>query len=63
MDENDPKRHEIETYRIGEGLYGLSLFELEARIVAYDAEIIRLRAELSKKAQEKRDADNLFAKN
>lgn len=63
MDENDPKRHEIETYRIGEGLYGLSLYELEARIAAYEAEIIRLRTELGKKAQEKTAADSLFKKN
>ncbi|MGJ8560847.1 MAG: DUF1192 family protein [Litorimonas sp.] len=62
MDENDPKRHEIETYRIGEGLYGLSLFELEARIDAYGTEIIRLRAELEKKALEKQAADHLFKK-
>lgn len=63
MDENDPKRHEIETYRIGEGLYGLSLHELEARISAYKAEIMRLQAELVKKDQEKQEADRLFGKN
>jgi len=63
MDENDPKRHEIETYRIGEGLYGLSLHELEARIAAYQAEITRLQAESVKKAQEKQAADRLFGNN
>lgn len=63
MDENDPKRHEIETYRIGEGLYGLSLHELEARISAYEAEITRLQTELIKKAEEKQAADRLFGKN
>lgn len=63
MDENGPKRHEIETYRVGEGLYGLSLFELEARIEAYSAEIIRLRAEMEKKAIGKQAADHLFKKN
>jgi uncharacterized small protein (DUF1192 family) len=63
MEENDPKRHEIETYRIGEGLYGLSLHELEARISAYHAEITRLQAELIKKDQEKQAADRLFGKN
>ena len=56
MDENDPKRHEIETYRIGEGLYGLSVHELEARIAAYEAEIKRLHVEVEKKAAEKEAA-------
>jgi uncharacterized small protein (DUF1192 family) len=63
MDENDPKRHDVDTYRIGEGLYGLSLYELEARIDAYGSEIARLKAELEKKAQEKQAADQLFKKN
>lgn len=63
MDENDPKRHEMDTYRINEGLYGLSLHELDARIVAYEREISRLRAELTKKAAEKDAADHLFRKN
>lgn len=63
MDENTPKSRDIESYRIGEGLYGLSLFELEARIEAYNAEIIRLRHELAKKSDEKQAADALFRKN
>jgi uncharacterized small protein (DUF1192 family) len=63
MDEFAPKPTETETYRIGEGLYGLSLHELEARIAAYEAEIVRLRDELSKKARDKDAADQLFSKN
>lgn len=63
MDDNDTKRRDNQTYRIGEELYGLSVHELEARIAAYEAETIRLRVELDKKAQEKLAADQLFGKN
>jgi uncharacterized small protein (DUF1192 family) len=63
MDEYTPKPTEIETYRIGETLYGLSLHELEARIDAYDGEIARLKAELTKKSADKQAADRLFGKN
>jgi uncharacterized small protein (DUF1192 family) len=63
MDDNDTKRQDNQAYRIGEELYGLSFYELEGRIAAYEAEIIRLRGELDKKAQEKLAADQLFGKN
>jgi len=63
MDDNDTKRQDNRAYRIGEELYGLSFYELEGRIAAYEAEIIRLRGELDKKAQEKLAADQLFGKN
>ena len=63
MDDDVPSREELDRYRIGEDLYGLSLYELETRIAAYEVEITRLRAELEKKAREKNAADQLFSKN
>ena len=61
MDELVPKLTEIETYRIGEDLYGLSVHELDARILAYGDEITRLRMEREKKGAERNAADALFA--
>lgn len=46
----------------GEDLYGLSVKELEQRIMDYRGEIIRLEAELSKKSAERSAADALFGK-
>ncbi|MEM7728543.1 MAG: DUF1192 domain-containing protein [Pseudomonadota bacterium] len=63
MDDDAPRASDFETYRIGEGLYGLSLHEIEARILAYEREIDRLKAELDKKRREKTAADRLFNKN
>ncbi|MGB3457123.1 MAG: DUF1192 domain-containing protein [Litorimonas sp.] len=63
MDDDAPTPDEPATYRIGEGLYGLSLHELEARIAAYGAEIARLEAEKEKKSRERLAADQLFSKN
>ncbi|MGB6230324.1 MAG: DUF1192 domain-containing protein [Litorimonas sp.] len=61
MDEERPKPQGADTYRIGEDLYGLSLHELDARIDAYEAEILRLKAEREKKGTERSAADALFA--
>lgn len=63
MDEDVPSREELDRFKVGEDLYGLSLHELETRIVAYEAEITRLKAELEKKAREKSAAYQLFSKN
>ena len=63
MDDDGLTREDLERFRIGEDLYGLSLHELEIRIRAYEAEIVRLKAELSKKEREKLAADQLFSKN
>jgi len=62
MDELAPKLDDIATYRIGDDLYGLSVHELDARILAYTSEIERLRGELDKKNREKHAADALFSK-
>ena len=56
------EKRAAETYRVGEGLYGLSLHELQARIKAYTIEIDRLRAEMAGKASERSAADALFAR-
>jgi uncharacterized small protein (DUF1192 family) len=57
-----PRPTDLDSYRINEGLYGLSVHELDARIEAYEAEIARLKAERAKKADERLAADKLFSK-
>ena len=63
MDDDVPSREELERFRVGEDLYGLSVDELDMRIKASQAEITRLTTELDKKAKEKQAADLLFKKN
>jgi uncharacterized small protein (DUF1192 family) len=48
---------------IGEDLYGISVTELENRIVLLKTEITRVEAELSKKQKDLLDAEQLFGKN
>ena len=48
--------------QIGEDLYGISIEELDKRILILKDEISRLQDELSKKKAERKDADNLFRK-
>lgn len=48
---------------IGEDLYGISVRELENRIVLLTTEITRVEAELSKKQKDLLDAEQLFGKN
>ena len=62
MDELEPNPSDVATYRIGDDFYGLSVHELETRIVVYTSEIERLRSELDKKTREKTAADALFSK-
>ena len=62
-DDDVPSREELDRFRVGEDLYGLSVDELDMRIKAYQAEITRLTTELDKKAKEKQAADLLFKKN
>ena len=47
-------------FSIGEDLYGISIHELEARILILRDEISRIDSELDKKKRERSDADNLF---
>ena len=46
----------------GEDLYGLSVSELDARIILYQAEITRLQAERVKKQAESEAAHAIFGK-
>ncbi|WP_298919053.1 DUF1192 domain-containing protein [uncultured Algimonas sp.] len=62
MDDDAPKPHDADRYRIGEELYSLSVHEFEARISAYESEIIRLRDALERKRRERNAADALFGK-
>lgn len=48
--------------QIGEDLYGISIEELDKRILILKDEISRLQDELSKKKAERNAADNLFRK-
>jgi len=59
MDVNQ-NMHQSDTITIGEDLYGHSLNELENRIAALKAEIIRVDAELTKKRTERDAADSVF---
>lgn len=58
---DEAEKRAAESYQIGESLYGLSLYELKARIAAYEAEIVRLKVELEKKSSERSAADALFS--
>lgn len=58
MDENLPRK--ASNPKVGEDLYGLSLYELEQRISLYQDEITRLKTEMSKKSEERSAADALF---
>lgn len=60
MDDLETLRHS-ETISIDDELYGLSLKELETRILLFEAEILRLKRELEKKTQERSEADQLFS--
>ena len=46
---------------VGEDLYGVSVRELEARIILLRAEIDRTQDALTKKSRELSDAETLFA--
>jgi len=49
-------------FAIGEDLYGISVSELEERIILLQAEIARLKSEISKKNSGLSAAENLFSK-
>lgn len=59
MDENETLR-QIGTLSLGDELYGLSVHELEERILALKAEITRVETELAKKKSDRDAADSLF---
>lgn len=49
-------------FAIGEDLYGVSMVELEHRLVVLEDEISRIKIELAKKQAELTAADQLFAR-
>ncbi len=54
-------RKQVE-FQIGEDLYGVSIEELETRILALESEIFRLQEELKHKKSERNAAESLFKK-
>jgi uncharacterized small protein (DUF1192 family) len=61
FDDNPPKS-KLGNAAPGEDLYGLSVSELDARIILYQQEIARLEAERTKKAAESAAAHAIFGK-
>ncbi len=49
-------------FTIGEDLYGISVDELETRLIVLKSEISRLEVELAKKKQELSAANQIFGK-
>ena len=59
----DEPLHQSDTeFKIGEDLYGVSVAELEQRIIILHGEINRIETELAKKKADLTAADSLFAK-
>lgn len=48
------------TITIGEDLYGLSINELSERVSLFEAEILRVKAEMEKKKRERSAAESVF---
>jgi uncharacterized small protein (DUF1192 family) len=57
---DDTPLNQSGTITVGEDLYGVSIHELEARIVIFNAEIARVERELTKKRAEREAADSVF---
>lgn len=62
MDWDEAKEKSAKGAAIGDNLDRLSISELDARIVAFEAEIARLRAEITKKKAHEAAAASLFKK-
>ena len=56
---NEPRKGQNVT--VGDDLYGVSVAELEERIVILQEEIVRTEAALTKKRSELSEAETLFA--
>jgi len=59
MDQNESLR-QSGTISVGEDLYGISIEELKDRLSLFEAEIIRVKAELEKKTRERSAAEDIF---
>ncbi len=62
MDWDEARPRPARTITVGDDLTALSVEELEARVAALQAEIVRSNAELATKAARKSAADALFRK-
>ncbi len=62
MDWDEAKEKTAKGAAIGDNLDRLSISELDARIAAFEAEIVRLRAEITKKKAHEAAAASLFKK-
>lgn len=60
MDWEEAKEKTVKAAGIGDNLDKLSVAELEARIVAFEAEIVRVRTEMAKKKAHNAAAESLF---
>ena len=60
MDWDEAKQKMAKGIQVGENLETLSIAELEARITAFEAEIVRLSAEITRKRAHEAAAANLF---
>jgi uncharacterized small protein (DUF1192 family) len=60
MDWDEAKEKTAKSAGIGDNLDKLSVAELEARIAAFEAEIVRVRVEITKKKAHSAAAESLF---
>jgi len=60
MDWDEARQKSAKGIQVGENLETLSMSELEARVAAFEAEIVRLRAEITRKKAHEAAAASLF---
>ncbi|WP_244540414.1 DUF1192 domain-containing protein [Hyphomicrobium sp. CS1BSMeth3] len=60
MDWDEARQKTVKGIQVGENLETLSLGELEMRIAAFEAEIVRVRAEITRKKAHEAAAASLF---
>ena len=60
MDWDEAREKTAKTASTGENLDKLSVVELEARVAAFEAEIVRVRAEITRKKAHNAAAESLF---
>lgn len=60
MDWDEAKQKMVKGAVVGESLDALSIGELEARIAAFEAEIVRVRTEITRKKAHEAAAASLF---
>jgi uncharacterized small protein (DUF1192 family) len=60
MDWDEARQKSVKGIQVGENLETLSMGELEARVAAFEAEIVRVRAEITRKKAHEAAAASLF---